>query len=272
MLDCQTSSTKAIRGKKLLQSNKSYIIFAMLNQNYNSLMDNNKKNFTEGPEIHRLKPLNFSSKEEEQFERLYREARGYIRKLARNINCKKYRVSPDILVSYFEDKLLYVWDKYKDEYPDYNHLKSIVFKSLGVFKNKLLSKAYTKRAEFYDNLQSWDAMLYETVHENPYMDDEDSNDLITDIEDEVEEDKTSLLGYIDEYLKEKLTIDEYLLLSIELDPPAYFLERMKTPRSKVSSALLIEFFELPRTKGSVALISRMRKHIREVLQETRHHI
>mgnify|MGYP005609983725 FL=1 len=102
---------------------------------------------------------------------------------------------------------MFVYYKYQDKYDD-NRLKATILSSLSVYKNKLLRNAYTQKAEFNQDLTSFEDLY------------EDSKEFIDD-DDEVNY-KESLSIQFNDYLKEHLTEDEYLLFRTELNPPPFF--------------------------------------------------
>lgn len=207
---------------------------------------------TQGSEIHRIKP--FSHYNGDQFERLYKLCKPLVRNLSRNIDARRFNVSNDIIQSYFWDKFLYVYNKYQDEY-DEERLKATILTSLQIFKNKLLRNAYTPQAEFNQELTSFE-VLYDNNKE--WLDDsEESNS------------KEELSNRFNGYLMDKLSPDEYLLFRTELDPPPFFKERITQSHGKLSILHLIDFFELPRDKRSQTMLTNMRKHIKEVLDQAK---
>lgn len=111
---------------------------------------------TNGSEIHRIKE--FTNYNREQFEKLYRLCKPLVRNLSRSIDSRRFNVSQDIIQSYFWDKFLYVYNKYQDRY-DEERLKATLLTSLQIFKNKLLRNAYTKQAEFNQELTSLDTLF-----------------------------------------------------------------------------------------------------------------
>lgn len=205
---------------------------------------------TNGSEIHRLKT--FEDYDENRFNRMYKICKPLIRKLSRGIDSRRYDVSPDIIQSYFEDKMMYVFIKYHSKYDD-ERLKATLLSSLKTFKNKLLRNAYTKQAEFNQDLTSFEE-VFESGKE--FIDDTDETEYKQDLSDR-----------FNEYLQSKLTEDEYLLFRTELEPPVFFEQRMVESHGKISVLSIIDFFELPRTKKSAKYISEMRAHIKEVLKE-----
>lgn len=203
-----------------------------------------------GCELHRLKE--FGEYDKEQFERLYKVCKPLIRSLSRNIDCKRYNVSRDIIQSYFWDKFMYVYNKYQDKY-DEERLKATLLSSLQVFKNKLLRNAYTQQAEFNQELTSFE-VLFDGSKE--WLDDKDETIY-----------KEDLSIRFHQYLQDNLTPDEYILFKTELNPPPFFKERMEQSHGKLSVLHIIDYFELPRNRKSQAIISEMRTHIKDTLKK-----
>lgn len=204
---------------------------------------------TPGSEIHRLKV--FDHVDDQRFRKIYKSCKPLIRRLSSEIDVRRYNVTRDIIRSYFDDKFMFVYYKYQDKYDD-NRLKATILSSLSVYKNKLLRNAYTQKAEFNQDLTSFEDLY------------EDSKEFIDD-DDEVNY-KESLSIQFNDYLKEHLTGDEYLLFRTELNPPPFFEDRIKKSHGKLSILHLIEFFELPKTKKSHKILTKMRKNIKEVLE------
>lgn len=205
-------------------------------------------NVNYGCEIHRIKE--FTHYDKDRFEKFYKLCKPLIRNLTKGIDYRRYNVSPDIIQSYFWDKFLYVYNKYQDDYED-ERLKATLLSSLMTYKNKLLRNAYSKSSEFNQELVS-----LETLFDN-------NKELLDDSEEVLNKENKSLKFH--EYMKERLSPDEYLLFVTQLDPPIFFQKRVEKAHGKLSIEHLIEFFELPKDKKSHDLISQMRKHIKAVL-------
>lgn len=204
---------------------------------------------TNGSEIHRLRE--FTHYDERLFNRMYRICKPVIKKLSRNIDCRRYDVTPDIIQSYFWDKFMFVYNKYQDQYEE-ERLKATLLSSLKTFKNKLLRSAYTGQAEFNQDLASFED-IYESGKE--WIDDSEETEYKQDLSDK-----------FNQFMQDHLTGDEYLLFRTELDPPPFFEERIKASHGKLSILHLIDFFELPRDKKSQNMLTEMRNHIKQTLE------
>ena len=225
----------------------------------------------EGPELHRLKA--FVNYNPEDFNKMYIEVKPLINSLSYQINLKLFNVSRDIIKSYFEDKFLYVYNKYQADY-DHSKLKGVIIKSLKTFKNKLLSKAYGEEAKFNLNTARFEDMKLDRVKEEGEEEEEDMNPENDDwdIEDEPYDEDRDLLKKAIRYIKNSLTEDEYLIFTIEMDPSEYFKRRMVKSRGRLTVEQLIEFFELPHTRKSREFITRIRRKIKKVIEEAKYHI
>lgn len=207
------------------------------------------KNGMSGCEIHRLKE--FGEYDRDQFDRLYKVCKPLVRNLSRNIDCKRYNVSRDIIQSYFWDKFMFVYSKYHQKY-DEERLKATLLSSLQTYKNKLLRNAYTPQAEFNQELTSFE-VLYDGSKE--FHDDTDETRY-----------KEDLSKRFHQFMKDNLTDDEYLLFITELNPPPFFKERMEESHGKLSILHIIDYFELPRDRKSQTKISEMRHNIKNTLK------
>jgi hypothetical protein len=98
-----------------------------------------KENGNNGSEIHRLKPMQ-ENYDKETFDRMYKICKPVIRRLTKQIDNRRFNVTPDIISSYFWDKMLFVFNKYYGTCEE-EHLKARILASLSTFKNHLLRTA-----------------------------------------------------------------------------------------------------------------------------------
>lgn len=104
-----------------------------------------KENGNNGSEIHRLKPMQ-ENYDKETFDRMYKICKPVIRRLTKQIDNRRFNVTPDIISSYFWDKMLFVFNKYYGTCEE-EHLKARILASLSTFKNHLLRTAYGEGAD-----------------------------------------------------------------------------------------------------------------------------
>lgn len=203
-----------------------------------------------GSELHRLTEL--KPYDQDLFNRMYKTCKPLIRRLTKGVDSRRFNVSQDIIQSYFWDKFLYVFNKYQDKY-DEERLKATILSSLQTFKSKLLRNAYTKQAEFNQELTSLENLF------------DNNKELLDDSEESRIKEEQSLEFH--KYMKEHLTPDEYLVMQIQLDPPKWFEDKIKESHGKLSILHLIDYFELPRDKTSINFFSRIRKNIQKTLEQ-----
>lgn len=203
-----------------------------------------------GSELHRLTEL--KPYDRDLFNRLYKTCKPLIRRLTKGVDSRRFNVSNDIIQSYFWDKFLYVFNKYQDKY-DEERLKATILSSLQTFKSKLLRNAYTKQAEFNQELTSFEVLF------------DNNKEFLDDSEESRIKEERSIKFH--EYMKQHLTPDEYLVMQIQLDPPEWFEDKIKESHGKLSILHLIDYFELPRDKTSINYLSRIRKNIQKALEQ-----
>lgn len=211
-----------------------------------------KNKGTNGSELHRLTEM--KPYDPDLFNRLYKTCRPLIRRLVKGVDARRFNVSSDIIASYFWDKFLFVFNKYQDQYEE-ERLKATILSSLSTFKCKLLRNAYTDQADFNQGLTSMEVLF------------DNSKELLDDSEETRYKEERSVRFH--EYMQSHLSADAYLLMKIQLDPPKWFEDKIKDSHGKLSILHLIDYFDLPRDKASVNIISQMRKDIQNALEQAK---
>lgn len=197
-----------------------------------------------GSELHRLKTMQ-ENYDQQMFLRLYKVCKPVIRNLTKQIDYKRYNLTPDIISSYFWDKMLYVFNKYYGTCSE-EHLKARILASLSTFKNKLLRSAYGEQAEYNQSLFKLDDLF--------------DNDKELEDNSEEEKAKSEMLDMMYDYMREHLSMDAYMIFEVLLTPPPYIKERIKDS-GRITNLLLVEFFDMPKTNSSVKYISELRSDI-----------
>lgn len=197
-----------------------------------------------GSEIHRLTGMP-EDYDRELFAKLYRVTRKPIKNLVRGIDARRFNVTPDILASYFDDKFLFVFNKYYGTCSP-EHLQARILTALSTYKNKLLRAAYGDKAEYNQGLTSLEDLF-------------DNSKELEDNSEEVRE-KEEHMRMIEEYMRENLSPDAFLIFQLTMDPPE-ILVPTEDRGKRISNITFVDFFELPRTKSSVKFIADLRKDI-----------
>lgn len=180
------------------------------------------------------------------FQRMYQICKPVIRNMVRQIDAKRYNLTPDIIRDQFWDKVLFVFNKYQGTCSE-EHLKARILASLSTYKCKILRGAYTEQAEYNQNLQKLEDLF------------DDSKELEDDTEEQTA--KSQMLSMVYDYMKKHLSRDAYIIFEVLTTPPPYIQERLK-PDGKITNHLLMEFFCLERKKSSLRYIAELKEEIK----------
>lgn len=205
-----------------------------------------------GSELHRLKPM--KDHDPKVFNRLYKICKPVIKNLSRQIDCKRFNLSPDIISSYFWDKMLFAFNKYYGTCTE-EHLKARILSSLSTYKCHLLRYAYSGKAQYYQNQFS-----LESVFEN-------DKEILDDSEEQ--QMKNEMWDKLNDYMMDKLLPDAQLVWEVLVSPPPYIKERVKEGR-RITNLLLVDFFNMKHTKSSVKYISDLREDIKYWMEKASH--
>jgi len=194
-------------------------------------------------EIHRLTPMK-EGYDTRLFNQIYKDTEALRSLLTYQIDSRRYGVTPDIIKSWFDDKFIFVFNKYYGSM-DNGQLKGMIINSLRTFKFRVLRKAYSKN-NIYENEIS--------------LDDESKLINIIPIESEMSE-HSLFLELALTYLKKNLCDDAFLVLEIDLNPPPYIMSRLSTPKTKIPAKLIAEYLELEPNRDSILYINDLRSEI-----------
>lgn len=204
-------------------------------------------------EVNRLKPME-EGYDIELFNFYYKSMTPLIKKLAKNIDPRRFNVSRDIIISYFYDKLLYVFNKYyylSTENPE--KFKATILSSLQLYKTRLLINAYSKQSlDFNISLGSFED-CFESCKED-----------LSDISED-ERIKQERIADMHEFMRTNLSADAYLLFQLQMCPPPFF--HRENERMGLTTALLLEFFELPKTRPFIKYLTSLNKEIKEAIED-----
>jgi hypothetical protein len=201
-------------------------------------------------EVSRLKPM-APDYDEQLFNRLYSETKPLRIKLAKGIDCRRFGLFFDDILSFFDVKFIFVFNKHYNEPPE--KLKAFIINALTNFKQRILRAAYTMK--FSQNIVS-----FEEICTN---------------EDFVEE-----KSYRDHYYEKmmtfmrcKLSDNAYTLLEVQLNPPPYILRKINPGKDKglqkIPDHVLLEYFDLGQGVNAYKLLGRLRKEIRQAIHQAK---
>lgn len=189
--------------------------------------------------------------DEELFNQIYKQTSQLRNSLIYSIDHRRLGITKDILKSWFDDKFIYVFNKYYGE-KEPNILKGYIISSLMTFKKRVLIKAYEDN--IYQNQVTIDSE-YDLINIIP-----DSSEPTHD---------ETVVGIIIDFMKNHLTTNAYELFRVELNPPPYLLQRLKNSNSKIPIPLLIEFFNLCNNQQTYNYIRKLRREIQEATYKAR---
>lgn len=198
-------------------------------------------------ELHRLKEMQ-SNYDNDLFNQLYKDTQGLKRSLVYQIDSRRLGVTPDIIESWFDDKLIFVFNKYYGKVSN-DVLKGFIINSLKTFKFRILRKAY---------------------HDHTIVSLDDESKLINIIPDPQEtSNKETLLSLALSFMKDKLSDNAWLVFELELDTPEYILSRLKNPKTKIPAKLICEYLNLEVNGNAIAFINSLREEIQNCIEEAK---
>lgn len=199
-------------------------------------------------EIHRLKPM-IENYDREVFNIIYQDVEPLKYSLANQIDHRKLGVSKDILLSWFDDKLLFVFNKhYHDKDPDV--LKGYIINSLRTFKYRILRKAYNEEAQFLDTVVPLEGEEFPLINIIP-----DKNE---------ESDHEVFMGIVTNFMKDKLSDEAYFLYDLQINPPIYILNRLKKSSSRIPTTLLQDYLGV--TDDKLPILKKLKKEISKTIK------
>lgn len=193
-------------------------------------------------ELHRLKEMQ-DDYDEELFNKIYKDCSKLMDKLTFGINPLYYGVTTDIIRSWFDDKFIYVYNKYYGEMSD-KSLKSHIIKALQQFRCRILRGAYTQHSEKNIEMIRLDDEEYQRYN----------MDVIDDIEPEVDEE---LLAKVKDFMKQTLSEDAYFLFNLQLNPPPMVLSNEKETLDEKWAS----FLGLPQEESTYIYFDNLREEI-----------
>lgn len=191
-------------------------------------------------EEHRLRPMK-DGYNEKLFNQIYKETKPLRKKLASEIDSRRFGVDYYEVLSWFDIKLIHAFSRYEKKY-DENVLRGFIIRSLQMFKYRILRMAYSQKFEMYQKTQDIDE--------------------IGGIENlsQKETENNPLLDVAFDFLKSHLSSEAFTLLQLEIHPPLYILKKIDNPK-RIPDNLIIEFFDLG--ENAAAYLNKLRKEIKE---------
>jgi hypothetical protein len=196
-------------------------------------------------EEHRLKPMP-AGYDVQQFNHIYQTTEALRRKLASQIDYRKFGLGYEDIISAFATKLLFVFTKYYGE-PE-GIVKAKCIKAMQTYKLKIMRKSYVTKF-------SQTIISTELVPVEDKADDQDTRDHYYE----------KLMVFMKKYLSD----NAYNLLDLQLNPPPYVLHRINPGKDsnlqKIPDDLLLEYFDLGNGEKAHKYLGELKKEIRSAI-------
>lgn len=203
-------------------------------------------------EIHRLKTMP-EGYDQKLFNELYAKTHNLRESLIYQIDERRFGVTKDELRSWFDDKFLFVFQKYYGKMPSPTLLGYLI-NSLKVFKFKVLRRSYQLNNSINLNTISMDDLsMFNSLQEDPESDDNTLYDMALD------------------FLKSQLSREAWALLQIQLNPPIFIASKVKNLNAKIPGNLILEFLGEEVTESNLDIIRYLRKEINSAIEMAHAH-
>ena len=198
-------------------------------------------------EEHRLLPMQ-EGYDEELFNKLYEELTPLKRKLASQINPSGLGINKDDIMSWFDVKFIFVFNKYmgKMEPPV---LKGHLISALQLYKNRILKYSISAK---------------NTVNHNT-IDITELTDLEESYVNYSKSDERIFLDLINIFMKSHLSYQAYQIYQIEYNPPLYIIDKLNGDMSKLTTRVIIDYLGLNFNKKVSLLIKNLRNEVSEAI-------
>lgn len=182
------------------------------------------------------------------FNKLYKETKSLMRKLAFEIDARKFGVDYNEILSWFDVKFIYTFNKYYGN----PRLKGYIINSLKTYKLRIVKNSYQQKYLIHETSDIDEC--FELSYEEP------------------ESSTSHLLEVIQNYFKNRLTPDAFLLWELELNPPPYILIKLQGPNAKIpkpSDELILEYLGIEVDDRGLIYLSSLRKEIKDITKRAK---
>lgn len=200
-------------------------------------------------EEHRLSPMQ-PSYNKVLFNQLYQKVQPLKKKLASQINPHRFGVDYEDVCSWFDVKIIFVFNKHCNEFSD-EKLLAYIINSLKTYKHRLLITMYQKK--FSANIVD-----FQDINQYKYLQ-----------EDEI--DNSALLNTCIYEIESNLGEEAALVFQTELYPPPYIIDKMrdkkKNPNSRIPTYLIADYLGLDESRESINRVQRLRNEVQKTIKK-----
>lgn len=205
-------------------------------------------------EENRLKPMPIGY-DEKMFNSLYKKTEPLRKKLASQIDSRRFGLSYEDILSFFDVKFLFTFEKYHQQ--DEGILLGNIINSLSNFKCRILRMAYTQK--FSQSI-------------SPLEDHSDINHLVDSSDDGNHDFRLSKVMTM---MKLTLSDNAYSLLEVQLNPPPFILEKLKERGFKnfnrIPEDILLDYFDLGTGPKARKFLDNLKKEIKIATNYCKNH-
>lgn len=208
-------------------------------------------------EENRLQPM-VEGYDEKMFNRLYSKTYQLRKKLASQIDSRRFGLQFEDVLSFFDIKFIFVFNKYCTQHNEEVLLGHLI-NSLSFFKNRILRSAYTK--QYSQSIISTDEVLCfeETMSEYQLMDSE----------------KNHYYNILMNFMRKNLSQNAYAVLEIQLNPPPYILDKLNididSKLHKIPDQLILDYFDLGYSNKAYKFLNDIIKEIHSATNYAKAH-
>lgn len=208
-------------------------------------------------EENRLTPM-IEGYDPKVFNKLYSKTDNLRRKLTSEIDHRRFGLSYEDILSWFDVKFIFAFNKYYDKYNE-DILLGHLIRSLQFFKQRILRSAYTQK--YSQSIVQVESIitLEDSLTEN-HPGDESNHDYA---------------GELKEFMKSHLSANAYELLDVQLNPPPYILSKLNTHRDanlqKIPDEILLDYFDLGVSDRAYKYLGNLKKEIRNTINYAKLH-
>lgn len=212
-------------------------------------------------EAHRLKPMS-ENYDVQLFNTLYEKTKNLRRSLVNGIDCRRFGLPPEEILSWFDIKFIHAFNKYHEKFNSEVLLGHII-NALKLYKSRVIRQSYTKACDIHKCTISLEA----------YHTDEDE---LPELQENPTEAFHSHYYYVlADFLKQRLSDDAFYLWEFELNPPPYVLRRMNElgckNLQKIPTEVLLEYFELGFGKKAYKYLANLQAEIKSGIDASKKH-
>ena len=206
-------------------------------------------------EENRLSPM-CKNYDEGLFNQIYKDTESLRKKLAWQIDCRRYGVDYKEVLSWFDIKFIYVFNKYYSAGVDPGIIKGNIIQALQFFKNRILRKGYSK-SNMYNSMVDFDTIY---------------NMKETHIDLEYDEQQEFLKIALN-FLRNHLCEEAFKVLEIEINPPLFIVQKIanqdKYTTTKIPSTMISEFMGWGLSYKAINKVDEYRKDIKRAINLAR---